>query len=373
MRQELIDLLLGELDPAEAEALKARLTADPELRRELTEIESLFTLMRRGEELEPAKAMRATVLAAAARARPPLAVRLRMLPGLVAYRFRYSVRFRVAMISLSVHLVAIAVLAQILLVPARAPATPTGITWLPEEREPVAPAQALVIRLSQRRLPSGPRLKLLGAAGQEEAIQEGLAALVKRQEDDGSFGELAETGYATLALLAEGDCSTRPTARGRAIRAARERLLHEVEAGGSHGAALAALVEDYALAYDDLSDHDRRRYQRAIRDLLFRELPEGEISREALLLASLAGFAVPAGAGIGEAEALLRSADRALALSLEPTRFRVTLTLARGAHAPDAERARAWAAPLFERAIAEIRGGNTSAVVLLALQAPYRL
>lgn len=370
MRQDLIDLLLGELEPAEADALKARLRAEPELRHELADLESLFGLMRRSEEVEPAPQTRETVVAAAASVRPSLLVRLRALPGLFAYRFRQSRRFRVATISLCGHLVLIAVLAQILLAPgAGGPGRDPEVTLiLPEES--VKPDRDFQMRLSQRRVSQSNRLRQYGVARQEEAIGDGVEALVTSQRPDGSFGDAGETGYAALALLAQGDCSAQASPRGRAVRSAVNRLLGRTREGEAHGAMLAALVEDFSLSYDFLDEFERKDYLTAIRKLI-RSVPDDDISREALLLAHIAGFSIPPGR-LGEAEAF-GSADRAQLLALEPSRLRVTLVLARGRSTLDADRVRAWAAPLFERAMAELRGGKVSGLVLVTLQSPYRL
>jgi hypothetical protein len=133
---------------------------------------------------------------------------------------------------------------------------------------------------------------------------------------------------------------------------------------------LAALVEDYSLSYASLDAIQRMDYVVAIRKLIL-AVPDDDMSREALLLARLAGFPVPSGR-LGEAE-LAVSADRAALLALEPTRLRVTAALARGRSNLDPERARAWAAPLFDRALADVKGGRVSGLVLLTLQSPYRL
>lgn len=370
MRQELIDLLLGELEPAEADALKARLRAEPELRRELTELESIFGLMRRSEAIDPLPATREAIVAAAARARPPLLVRLRAVPGLFVYRFRHSRRFRVATISLSAHLALIVVLAQILLAPGARPPDPDIVVTMHLPGDSVKPERDFQQRLRQRRLSQSNRLRQYGVEGQEEAIGDGVEALVASQRPDGSFGDGGETGYAALALLAQGDCSTEASPRGRAVRSAIHRLLARTRQGEAHGAMLAALVEDFALSYDGMDDFERKDYLEAIRKLVL-SVPDDDISREALLLAHLAGFAIPAGR-LGEA-ASFGSPDRAQMLALEPTRLRATLALARGRSSLDSERARAWAAPLFGRAMADLKGGKASGLVLLTLQAPYRL
>lgn len=374
MRQELIDLLLGELEPAEADALKARLRAEPDLRRELSEIESLFGLMRRGEEIAPLAATREAVVAAAARVRPPVLVRLRALPGLVAYRFQQSRRFRIAMISLCAHLVVIAVLAQVLLRPGDSPTTVDGVTLgvLAADSEPIAPARLFQMRLWARQNPQSNRLRQVGVPRQEEAIATGLETLLASQHEDGSFGDAPDTAYAALALLAKGDCSKQQTPRGRAIRLACNRLLAESERGTAHGAMLAALVEDFALSYDGLNEFERQEYRIAIRKLTL-SVPDDDISREGLLLARLAGFSLPAGRDLGEA-GLALSGNRTGLLAMEPTRLRATVAFARGSRvALDPDQTRAWAAPLFERAMADLKAGKTSALALLTLQSPYRL
>lgn len=371
MRQELIDLLLGELEPLEAEALKARVRAEPELRRELLELESLFGLMRRGEEVEPLAATRATVLAAAAASRPPLLARLRAVPGLVAYRFRTSPRFRIAMISLCAHVVVIAVLAQILLRPSdHDPRGPFEFRAEDAPATPVEPEQGFVLRLSQRRVSQSARLRQFGASGQEEAIARGIATLLATQRPDGSFGDAQETGYAAMAFLAQGDGSAEPTPKGLAVRRAVHRLLADTRGGEAHGAMLAALVEDYGLSYAALGPIERMDYVVAIRKLIS-AVPDDDISREALLLAHLAGFQVPGGR-LGEAELAL-AGDRSRLLALEPTRLRAAAAMARGRSNLAPEAVAGWAAPLFERAIADVRAGRAGGLVLVTLQSPYRL
>jgi anti-sigma factor RsiW len=94
MRQELIDLLSGELAPEEQRALEARVAGNASLARELEELKALFALMQRGEEIEPQAETRAALKAAAERATAPsLIQQLRALPGLVRYRFRASTAF----------------------------------------------------------------------------------------------------------------------------------------------------------------------------------------------------------------------------------------------------------------------------------------
>jgi hypothetical protein len=371
VRQELIDLLLGELDAAEAEALKARLRAEPELRRELLELESLFGLMRRSEEVEPLPATRAAVLAAAATARPPLLVRLRALPGLVAYRFRRSPRFRVALISLCAHIVVIAVLAQILFRPAN-DAVPEGPVLVADEvpSAPVEPEQSFLMRLAQRRVSQSGRLRQFGVEGQEAAIGAGIDLLLAAQRPDGSFGNAADTAYAALAFLAQGEGSAQPTARGRAVRRAIAHVLAEARRGEANGAMLAALVEDYGLSYAALDPIERMDYVVAIRKLL-RLVPDDDISREAMLLAKIAGFGIPAGR-LGEAEIALGT-DRASLLGLAPTRLRAAVAMARGRSNLDTGEVARWAAPLFEGAMADLKAGRGGGLVLVTLQSPYRL
>ena len=57
MRQELLDLALGELPDQEAGALRARIEADPELAREYAELSSVLAVMSRGERIEPAETL----------------------------------------------------------------------------------------------------------------------------------------------------------------------------------------------------------------------------------------------------------------------------------------------------------------------------
>jgi hypothetical protein len=346
--------------------------AEPELSRELVELQSLFGLMRRGEAVEPLPATREAVVAAAARAKPPLLVRLRAVPGLVAYRFRHSFRFRVAVISLGAHLVLIAILANIVLRPDLPTDNEIKVAFEGAEEECIAPSPEFEARLVQRRLPQSTRLRQYGVEGQEEAIAAGLDALVAKQRPDGSFGDAAETGYAALALLAQGDGSAQPSARGYAVRMACGSILAETKRGRAHGAMLAALVEDFTLSYAFMNEFERGGYRTAIRQLILAIPADDDMSREALLLARLAGFAIPAGRDLGDARMVL-TGDRSGLLDLEPTRLRVTAALARGRATPDAELARAWAAPLFRKALAGLESGETSGVVLLALQAPYRL
>jgi hypothetical protein len=363
MRQELIDLLRGELDPAEAVALRARVAAEPALARELLELESLLGLLHRSEQLEPAPATRALVLSAA---RPSVFRRVAAIPGLVRYRLRHSVGFRVAAVSVAVHLIGMAVLFQVAVGRPSEPEPPEfELSWLDPAR-PVEPEPGFQLRLRLRRAPHAPALRLYGAAGHDRAIERQLSVIVASQRPDGSFGDVEETAVATLGLLAEGDCSVLPTERGRAIAAASRRLRAAVEAGATHGAILAALVEDYVLSYEGLDDLARADYVRAIQEVL-RRVGDDAFSGEALALARMAGFVVPEGKG------LVFDEVRRDALGRPPTRVAVTAVLARGRTIADPEAVRLWALPLFEAAVHQIEAGEGSAESLLTLQAPYRL
>ena len=55
------------------------------------------------------------------------------------------------------------------------------------------------------------------------------------------------------------------------------------------------------------------------------------------------------------------------------SRLTATAVLARGHLSPDRGRVRAWVFGLFEQAVADLGSGKVSAVVVLTLQAPYRL
>lgn len=372
MRQELIDLLLGELEPAADQALRERLRNEPALRKELGELEALFALMRRGEEIEPPLEMRRALVAEAERRlAPSVWSQLRALPEVLAFRFRSSLRFRVATVSLGIHLVAMVVLSIVLIERPQANHGSVRVVWQEEEAPIHRPADSFVARLTFRRLPHEPRLKAFGVAGQAEAIQQGLATVLAGQRADGSFGSVPETAYAALALLAEGNSSATDTRQGRAIRGAMRFLLDRAEAGEVHGALLAALVEDWALAYEDLRDEERTEYARAIRGLVLR-VGDDPASREGLALAAMAGFPVPAGRDLGPV-GLLEGGDRASLVSGPASRVAATAVLARGHLSLDRGRVRAWVAGLFEAAVADVGSGEVSAVVVLTLQAPYRL
>ena len=195
--------------------------------------------------------------------------------------------------------------------------------------------------------------------------------MLGRQQADGSFGSVGETGYAAMALLAEGNSSVADTRHGRAIRAAIRHLLDEAAAGAVHGAMLSALVEDFGLAYEDLREEERIEYVIAIRGLI-RSVPDDEISREGLTLAAMAGFPVPAGRNLGAA-GLLLGGDRGALLDRPASRLTATTVLARGHLSLDRGRVRAWVSGLFEQAVTDVGSGKATAVVALTLQAPYRL
>ena len=219
-------------------------------------------------------------------------------------------------------------------------------------------------------MPHGIRLRLVGVEGQERAIREGLQTLLARQRADGSFGKADETGFATLALLAEGDCSALETRGGRAVHAAVRHLLRRPPEASAHGAVLSALVEDYVLSYERLGAEERHEYVRAILDLIGL-VGDDEAAREGVALAGAAGFPVPPGRDLGEAGRLFEN-RRAQFLEREPTRLRASLVLSRGHDNLERERVREWARPLFEAAMADLAVGNGSAVAVLTLQAPYR-
>jgi hypothetical protein len=185
MRQELIDLLLGELEPEAAEALKERLRREPALARELGQLEALRALMRRGEEIEPSPEMRQMLVAEAERrTAPSLWQQLRQLPGLLQYRFQHSLRFRVATVSLGIHLAAMVVLSIVLIEGPRANRPPVQVTWKEEEAPIQRPASEFSARLNMRRLPHGPRLKKFGVGGQAQAIEQGLTTVLGTQRAD---------------------------------------------------------------------------------------------------------------------------------------------------------------------------------------------
>jgi len=372
MRQELIDLYLGELPEDKARALEARVREDAALSREYAEVAALFSFMARAEPVAPDPRTRERVFREVERlCRPSLGEWLRDVAGLVRFRFRTSLAFRVAALSLAVHLVAMGVLFRVYL-PQRQAETATITAVVNENPRLVRPARGFVVRLEARRGPKVPRLLRYGVEGQAEAIRAGLDALLARQAEDGSFGSPETTAHAALALLAEGDCSTASTRRGRAIRAAVRRLLYDPEARG--GAVLAALVEDFALSFDDLDAYDRERYNARIHALI-RDVAAHPVldpfDREGLALAQLAGF--DRAVDLAPDRRLGRRLVEAREPAGTPTRLAVTAALARGHGVADADAVRDWAAPLFRRSVQELRAGRVSGLALLNLQAPYRL
>ncbi|MDH3591705.1 MAG: hypothetical protein OER88_07495, partial [Planctomycetota bacterium] len=354
--------------------VRAQVRSDPKLARELQELTALFGLMRRADEVEASPAMRATVLAAARKAtRPTLWQRVRRLPSLATFRFRHSMGFRIAAISLGAHLVAMATLFWAMEHRDREQRKSQLVAVVTEpELEAQRPDSSFASRLAQRQLPHETRLRQFGVEGQQGAIERGLRALLQDQGDDGSFGDVTVTAQATLALLAEGDSSAQTTRRGVAIDRAMSWLLDAARRGASDGALLAALVEDYSLAYADMSDERRLEYTRAIRELIQSVSAADPMAQESLVLAKMAGFYVPSARPLGRA-ALLEAGDRAALLDAPADRFGATIVLARGRLSVQRSRVKAWSRDLFDRAVKEIEAGNRSGLVLLTLQAPYRL
>jgi len=373
MNQELIEFLRGELAEGEARELRARLADDADLARELSELQALFGFMRRGEEIVPSRELRAAVADAAERATAPsLIQQLAALPGLVRHRFRQSLAFRIAAVSLAVHLVAMGILFQVSVTRSQ-PRNPIeiGVRVAPEDLPLYRPDATFTLRLSQRRLPHAARLRKVGVQGQERAIRRGLDELVGQQRDDGSFGTVADTGYAALALLAEGECSAYGTARGRAVQRAVRHLIAATRRGEVHGATLAALVEDWTLSFDRLSDDERVVYIDMILRLI-RRVGDDPSDHEGLALARMAGFPMRESREFGEA-AWLFTGRREKLLEEAATRIGATAVLGRGQGSLDAERARLWARPLFEQAMRALEARKGDPVAVLTLQAPYRL
>ena len=176
MRQELIDFLRGELPEEEERAVRTRLKTDAALAQEMAELQALLGLMRRGEEIEPSRELRATIVAAAERATAPgVAQRIWAIPGLVRHRFQQSLAFRVAAVSLGVHLIAMAVLFQFS-VTGKTPGHRITIGWViaPEDLPLYRPDQTFTMRLSMRRLSHSARLDKVGIEGQQSAIEKGI-------------------------------------------------------------------------------------------------------------------------------------------------------------------------------------------------------
>ena len=272
-----------------------------------------------------------------------------------------------ATISLGAHLIAMAVLFQFS-VRGKAAPTPADIRVAGIEEPDLRPAPRFVATLSMRRLPHHLPLQRVGIAGQADAIRAGLERVLASQRDDGSFGDAPATAYATLALLAEGDCSATDTRRGRAIRAAMRILLHEAQEGAPHGAILTALVEDWALSFDSLSELERGDYIRGMLRMIRALGDEDAASREGLATARAANLPVPASRRLGIFdEQVVELIERA------PTRLSATRVLARGRNGLGYDRLKKWVQPLFERAKARIEAGSSDPVAVLTLQSPYRL
>ncbi|MHC4931590.1 MAG: hypothetical protein ACYTGV_05295 [Planctomycetota bacterium] len=370
MNQELIDLVRGELSSTEERDLRARIAREPALARELKELESLFGLMRRGEEIEAPGSTRVRVLRAARRATAPsLLKQVASIPALVRYRFQQSVAFRVAAISLCAHLIVMGVLFQ-LSVPKGGPESASELHVIKTPPR-VNPKSDVVRRLTMRRMPHQARLASVGVEGQGETIRTGIESILASQARDGSFGDARETAYAALVLLAEGDCSAMWTSRAEQIDLAIRRIMRDVREGEIHGAQLTALVEDYVLSHSMLSEPERNEYVVLITRLIDR-VGDDEEAHEGLALAGMAGFHVPAGRNLGVA-AHLPNGRRAGLLVRRPTRVAATVVLARGQESPDRARVRAWVRPLFDRAQEDAEAGESLALAVLTLQSPYRL
>jgi len=378
-RQELLDLLLGELEPKREDELKQLVNLDPELQSELNEIEALFGLMRKGEEIEFDPAVHATIMREAHRVtRPSLASRLASLPGLFRFRFQRSVAFRVAAISLAAHLVVVAVLWQVQVFSAGPDDFGANDVFLPSDLDdlPVPdyrPDRGFVLRLGRARVSRSVRLKRFGVDGQHEAIRDGVDALLTQQKSDGSFGSTGETAQAALVLLGEGANSTDPTTRGKAVREAVRSMLREVDSGKRDGFMLSALIEDWVFSYEHLTEEERTRYIRAMQKLI--PTVDGEGAAESLILAELAGLPVPSDHSGDMAVVLGGSAWDAL--DRTPSRLSATALIARMQEDGEesvgfgSDALRNWVAPAFQDALADGKRGDANA--LLLLQSPYRL
>jgi len=371
MRQELIDLLRGELSETEERDLRARLANDAALRGELDELTALFGLMRRGEEVSPNAATRAKVLAAARGAvAPSLAARLRALPGLVAFRLRRSIGFRIAAASLVAHLLLMAVLYQMTdpgLSAEREP-LPFDVSVADQGPERFTPDGEFTRRLRARGYGHHLRIGLYGVEGQEHRIAEALGIWVARQQPDGSFGDVETTAQVSLALLAEGDNSQHATPRGRALAGAIRFLIREARHPEAGDATLAALVEDYVLAFEPRRQEALVGHLRAIGQLLQR-LDPTVAGGEGVALARMAGLPLAPELDRAASASTLLS-DRETLLSSPATRLAATAVLSKGQSGLEPERLRKWLQQLFAAAMER---ADSDPVALLTLQAPYRL
>ena len=338
MNQELLDLYLGELPEERAGELRARLRDDAALQSEWAELEALFGFMRQGEEIESDPSIRRVVMAEARHATAPsLFERLRALPALVGYRFRHSRVFRIAAVSLGVHLLAMGVLYQFV-VRERPEAQPyevqVGAVDAPEAE--IRPDATFVQHLRLARASRPARLRRFGVAGQARAIREGIESLVARQGEQGAWdGELERTSQAALVLMAEGVQPGDITRRGQSLRAAMRFVRGRVIGGESSPSALEALVEDWALNHEHLSEPQRAQSVDGIRALLLK-----------------------GGNGDGGVQAALHAGFAPLVT--EPHEARDLGTLPDGAFVRDA----------FRNALRPARDGDP--VALLKLQSPYR-
>jgi len=371
MRQELIDLLRGELGEGEERELRERLGSDATLRQELDELASLLGLLRRGEEIAPLPATRARVLAAARGAvAPSLGARLRALPGLVAFRMRRSVAFRVAAVSLVAHSLLMAILYRMTLPPLGPEREPPPFDVSIQEKAPerFTPDGEFVRRLRARGYGHHLRLGLYGVEGQGRRIQSSMESWMARQAPDGSFGDVERTAQVALALLAEGDCSMHATRRGRALAAAVAFLIREASRPEAGDATIAALIEDYAIAFEPRRQEALVGHLRAI-DRILPRLRAEAIDGEGVALAKMAGLELPpALAAVAARSALL--ADRGRLLSSPATRLAATAVLSKGQIGLEPATLREWLRPLFSAAM---EGAESDPLALLTLQAPYRL
>lgn len=289
MKQDLIDLILGDLDPARDAALREEVRNSPALQAQLAEFETLFGFMRRGEQIESDPSIRKTVMAAARKATAPsLSQRLAAIPALIRYRFQHSRGFRIAAVSLGIHLVAMAILFQMFVHGGKqAPPTEFQLSKLEPPHVEVRPDSGFVAQLRFARASRVVRLRKYGVDGQAESIREGIEALLDRQSADGSWENFESTCDAALALMAENVSSSDLSTHGQALHRAM-RVIRNKVAGGARGArALEALIEDWALNHAELSAPDRAQSVDCIRTLL----AAGDNDAAGIAWAHRAGFA----------------------------------------------------------------------------------